>query len=324
MKQIDLSGQGAVVTGAGRGIGRAHALMLAQRGAGVVVNDIGTEIDGSGGDRSVAESVAAEIREAGGKAVASTANVAAAEGGAEIVRQCIDAFGRVDMLVHNAGIVRGAPFSEQSLEEIRQIIDVHLMGAYHVGQPAYRDMASRKYGRMVFTTSGAIFGHPLVHAYAAAKLGVIGLARSIHEEAQLAGLDIKVNVMGPIAATRMARDTQKQRFGELMDPANVAAVVTYLLSPGCQVSGETFQAGGSHAARIFLGMARGWASGKTGLQPEEVAAHIDDVMDLRDYVVPPNGNAATDVVYERATGRDEKMTYQEIMPKASRERQGKA
>lgn len=321
MKQIDLSGQAAVVTGAGRGIGRAHALMLAGRGAGVVVNDIGSEIDGTGGDRSVAETVADEIRKAGGKAVASTANVATPEGGADLVKQCLDTFGRVDMLVHNAGIVRGAPFAEQSLDEIRQVIDIHLMGVYHVGQPAYREMAVRKYGRIVFTTSGAIFGHPMVHAYAAAKLGVIGLARSIHEEAQLSGLDIKVNVMGPIAATRMARDTQKQRFGDLMDPANVAAVVTYLLSPQCSVSGETFQAGGSHAARIFLGMARGWASGKTGLQPEEVAQHLDEVMDLKDYVVPENGNAATDVVYRRATGREEKMSYEEILPKASRELQ---
>jgi hypothetical protein len=184
-------------------------------------------------------------------------------------------------------------------------------------------MTARKYGRIVFTTSGAIFGHPMVHAYAAAKLGVIGLAKSIHEEAQLSELDIKVNVMGPIAATRMARDTQKQRFGDLMDPSNVAAVVTYLLSPECRVSGEVFQAGGSHAARIFLGMARGWASGKTGLQPEEVGRNLDEVMDLANHVVPVNGNAATDVVYQRATGRDDQMSYQEILPKASRDLQQK-
>jgi short-subunit dehydrogenase len=228
------------------------------------------------------------------------------------------------MVVHNAGIVRGAPFADQSLDDVRRTIDIHLMGAYHVGQPAYREMAARKYGRMVFTTSGAIFGHPMVHAYAAAKLGLVGLARCIHEEAKIAGLDIKVNVMGPIAATRMARDTQKQRFGDLMDPANVAAVVTFLLSRQCSVSGETFQAGGSHAARIFLGMTRGWASGKTGLEPEEVALHLDEIVDLEGYSVPENGNAATDSVYARATGRSDKMTYQEIMPKASRELQGKA
>lgn len=323
MSEIDLSGQGAVVTGAGRGIGRAHAIMLAARGAGVVVNDIGTAIDGSGADRSVAEEVVEEIRKAGGKALASTADVATPEGGADLVRQCVDEFGRVDVLVHNAGIVRHASFAEQSLDEIRQVIELHLMGAYHVGQPAYREMAARKYGRIVFTTSGAIFGHPTVHAYSAAKLGVIGLARCIHEESLLAGLDIKINVMGPIAATRMARDTQKQRFGDLMDPANVAAVVTYLVSPQCSVSGETFQAGGSHAARIFLGMCRGWASGKTGLQPEEVAQHIDEIMDVKGYVIPRNGNEATDVVYQRATGRDDKMTYQEILPKASREAQAK-
>ncbi len=323
MASIDLGGQAAIVTGAGRGIGRAHAIMLGARGAGVVVNDIGTEIDGSGGDRSVAEAVAEEVRAAGGKAVASTADVATPEGGADMVRQCLDAFGRVDMLVHNAGIVVGAAFAEQSLVDVRRTIDLHLMGAYHVGQPAYREMIARKYGRIVFTTSGAIFGHPMVHAYAAAKLALVALARCVHEESRMAGLDIKVNVMGPIAATRMARDTQKQRFGDLMDPTNVAAVVTYLLSPQCAVSGETFQAGGSHAARIFLGMTRGWASGKTGLQPEEVARHLDDVMALEDYLIPENGNAATDAVYSRATGRADQMTYQEIMPKASRELQDK-
>lgn len=323
MKSIDLSGQGAVVTGAGRGVGRAHAVMLAERGAGVVVNDIGGEIDGSGVDRSVAEEVAEEIREAGGRAVASTADVATPEGGADLVRQCIDEFTRIDMLVHNAGIVRAGSFAEQSLEQVRQVIDVHLMGAYHVGQPAYRDMASRSYGRIVFTTSGAIFGHPMVHAYAAAKFGLIGLARCIHQEAQLAGLDIKVNAMGPIAATRMARDTQKERFGDLMDPANVAAVVTYLLSPQCDVSGETIHAGASHASRIFIGMARGWAREKTGLQPEEVAQHIDEVMDSRDCVIPRSANEATDVVYERATGRADQMSYQEILPSASREAEKK-
>jgi NAD(P)-dependent dehydrogenase (short-subunit alcohol dehydrogenase family) len=321
---IDFNGQAVIVTGAGRGIGRAHAIMLAERGAGVVVNDIGSEIDGSGGDRSVASLVVDEILAAGGKAVASTADVASPEGGADMVRQCLDSFGRIDMLVHNAGIVLGAPFAEQPLEDVRRTLDIHLMGAYHVGQPAYREMVARKYGRIVFTTSGATFGHPMVHAYAAAKLGLVGLARCIHEESKLAGLDIKVNVMGPIAATRMARDTQKQRFGDLMDPANVAAVVAYLLSPQCAVSGETFHAGGSHAARIFLGMTRGWASGKTGLQPEEVARHLDEIVDPEGYIVPANANAAGDAIFQRATGRSDKMTYQEVMPKASRELMGKA
>jgi NAD(P)-dependent dehydrogenase (short-subunit alcohol dehydrogenase family) len=322
MERIDLSGQAAVITGAGRGIGRAHAILLAQRGARVVVNDVGIEIDGSGGDRSVAERVAAEIRDAGGSAVASTADIATPAGGADLVRQCVGEFGRIDMLVHNAGIVLGAPFADQPIEDVRRVIEVHLLGAYHVGQPAYREMAARNYGRIVFTTSGAIFGHPMVHAYAAAKAGVATLARCIHVEASLANLDVKINVIGPIASTRMARDTQKQRFGDLMEPANVAAVVAYLLSPRCAISGEVLHAGGGHAARIFLGMARGWASRQTGVQPEDVEAHLDAVMDLRDHLVPANTNDATDIVYARATGRTDKMSYGEIMPKASRDLHG--
>jgi NAD(P)-dependent dehydrogenase (short-subunit alcohol dehydrogenase family) len=320
-KQIDLSGQVALVTGGGRGIGRAHAEMLAARGAAVVVNDVGVEIDGDGRDGAVAEVVAEAIRKSGGSAISSTADIATEQGGAELASTAIDAFGRIDAFVHNAGIVLAAPFADEGLEQVRRVLEVHLMAGWYVGQPVWRQMMEQRYGRIVFTASGAVFGHPSVRAYAAAKMGLIGLSKCLALEALQSDLDIKVNTICPIGATRMARDTQKKRFGDLMDPANVSAVVTYLLSSQCPVTGEVLHAGGSHAARIFLAMSRGWASGRTGLQPEEVAANWEEVMSTESFSVPKEGNAMTDAIFERATGKADKLDWSEVIPEALRKRE---
>ena len=180
-------------------------------------------------------------------------------------------------------------------------------------------MASGGYGRIVFTASGAMYGHPTVGAYAAAKLGLIGLAKVLHQEALMTGLDLKVNVVAPIAATRMARDAQKARFGDLMDPENVSAVVAYLVSDQCGISGEVLHGGGSHVARIFVGQTLGWASGRTGLTPEEVRDHLDEAFALEGFAIPANGNEATDLIHQRATGRHEDLG-DEIIPAALRER----
>lgn len=313
-QRIDLSGRVAVVTGAGRGVGRAHALALAERGAAVVVNDVGAGIDGSGADAGPAEMVVADITAAGGRAVASTADVSTPDGGAAIVEAALRSFGSMDLLVHNAGIVLAGPFAEQPLDDVRRVLDVHLLGAWHVGQPAWREMAARGYGRIVLTTSGAIFGHPMVAAYAAAKHGILGLVRALHQEAVLAGVDIKVNALAPIAATRMAREAQKQRFGDLMDPAAVAAVAVYLVSPGCRLSGETVHAGGSHLCRIVLGQTPGWAAGRPGVTAEEFAAHLDDAIALDGFAVPETTNASTDLIHQHATGQRVAMAGDEIVP----------
>jgi len=312
---IDFIDQVAIVTGAGSGIGRAHALTLASRGAAVVVNDIGTGIDGKGADEGPAESVAKQINSVGGRAVASTHDVASPEGGRAIVDRALEAFGRVDLPVHNAGIVHAGNFAETPLDDVRRVLDVHLMGAWHVGQPAWHEMETRGYGRIVLTASGAIFGHPMVGPYAAAKFGLIGLARSLHHEALAKQVDIKINTVCPIAATRMAREAQKQRWGDLLDPAEVSAVVAYLLSRECRVSGEVLHAGGTHLCRIFVGQTLGWAKGVPGLLPEEVAEHLDDAFDEAGYAIPLNTNSSTDLLFERVTGRREALATDEIVPR---------
>ncbi len=312
MSEIDLSGQSAVVTGAGRGIGRAHALALAERGASVVVNDIGAGIDGAGTERAPANEVVAEIERRGGRAQPSFDDVSTPEGGEALVGAAIDAFGKIDVLVHNAGVVLAGPFADQPIDDVRKVLDVHLMGAWHAGQPAWRDMATRGYGRIVLTTSGAIFGHPMVGAYAAAKHGIIGLTKSMHQEAALTGLDIKVNALAPIGATRMAREAQKERFGDLMDPSLVAAVCTYLASPDCDLSGEAVHAGGSHWCRIFLAQTRGWASGTPDVTPEEIRDHEDEAFELFDFEIPASTNDSTDLIHERATGTKVRMARDQI------------
>jgi NAD(P)-dependent dehydrogenase (short-subunit alcohol dehydrogenase family) len=304
----------AVVTGAGRGIGRAHAVALAERGAAVVVNDIGAGIDGSGQDAGPADEVVAEIIAAGGRAVASTDDVGTPEGGAALVDRARAEFGPVGIVVHNAGVVLAGPFASQPLADVRRVLDVHLLGAWHIGQPAWQDMAARGSGRFVLTTSGAIFGHPMVAAYAAAKHAIIGLTRSMHQEAVLAGLDIKVNALAPIAATRMAREAQKERFGPLMDPAAVAAAAVYLASPDCELSGEVVHAGAGHWCRIFLGQTTGWANGAPGVTAEVLGDHLVEAFEPAGYAVPPDTNASTDLIHERATGRTEAMARAQIAP----------
>lgn len=313
-ERVDLSGNVAVVTGGGRGIGRAHALLLAERGAAVVVNDVGVGIDGSGNDEAVAQSVVAEIATAGGRALASTDDVATPEGGEALVDRAIEAFGSVDLLVHNAGIVLAAPFADQPVADVRRVLEVHLLGAWHVGQPAWRSMAAHGYGRIVLTTSGAIFGHPMVAAYAAAKHGIIGLTRAMDQEARMAGVDIKVNAVAPIGATRMAREAQKERFGALMDPAAVASVVAYLLSRQNRYSGEVFHAGGSHVCRIFMGQTLGWASGLPDVTPEKIGEHLAEACALDGFEVPPDTNASTDLIHRRATGTVTALESDQIVP----------
>ena len=300
---IDLSGRVAIITGAGRGIGRAYALLLAQRGAATVINDPGIEPNGVTGDSFVANDVVDEIVASGGRAVASTASVATADGGAAIVATALEAFGKVDLLVHNAGVVYPSRFADQPIEEVRQTLDVHLLGAWHVGQPAWRDMESRGYGRIVFTSSMAQFGHFRQPAYASAKAGVIGLTKSLSHDALDRGIDIKTNAICPLAGTRLALPSAKEAWGELMDPGNVAAVVAYLLSDECPVTGEIIHAGGSHMARGFIGQTLGWYSGQPGLTPEDVREHWAEACDMTAFELPRNANEQMQLVERIVLGQ---------------------
>jgi NAD(P)-dependent dehydrogenase (short-subunit alcohol dehydrogenase family) len=302
MAEIDLTGKVAIVTGAGRGIGRAYALLLAERGAAVVVADPGVQTDGRDGDAGVADAVVKEIVVAGGRAAASAASVTTPEGGAEIVRTATDEFGQVDLLVHNAGVVYPCRFAEQPMEQVRATFDVHVFGAWHVGQPAWRQMEAQGYGRIVFTSSMAQFGHFRQPAYAAAKTAVIGLTKSLSHDAIDKGLNIRVNAICPLAGTRLALPAAIEGWGELMDPANVAAVVAYLVSDECAVTGQIVHAGGSHAALGFLGQTKGWYKGAPRLTPEEVRGQWDAVVDMTDYELPANASDQMQLVERTVLG----------------------
>ncbi|BBY83410.1 SDR family NAD(P)-dependent oxidoreductase [Mycolicibacterium pulveris] len=314
----DLTGRVAVVSGAGRGIGRAHALHLARLGAAVVVNDIGVGVNGAETAENPASDVVAEISRAGGRATASTDSVATADGGGAIVDLALREYGRLDIVIHNAGIIGAGPVATQPWEDIEAVMAVHLHGAYHLIRAAWPTMAAANFGRIVLTSSGAIFGHPLAHAYAAAKAGIIGLTKSLALEAEAAGIDIKINALAPIGATRMARDEQKSRWGELMDPDAVSAVAAYLASPQCRVSGEAFHGGGGHVSRIVLGIGRGWAKGEPGITAGDIATHLTEVMDLRGLAIPKTTNEMTDFLYQVATGRSATLSGAEIIPTEAR------
>jgi len=277
----DFEGRVAVVTGAGRGIGRAHALLLAQRGARVVVNDLGGSTEGEGFDAEPASAVAAEIAAAGGRAVADISDVATAEGAQALVDAAIEEFGRLDALINNAGIVRWAGFPDADAENLARHLAVHVGGSFNTTRAAWPHMAGQRYGRIVMTTSSGIFGHPGNQSYAAAKGGVIGLARSLATAGAAHG--IKVNLVAPAAYTRMAAGGA----GEAEMPADlVAPMVAFLAHERCPVSGEIYVAGGRRFARIFIASTPGYVHATADPTIEDVAGHWTMINDEAGYHVP--------------------------------------
>jgi NAD(P)-dependent dehydrogenase (short-subunit alcohol dehydrogenase family) len=296
---MGFSGQVAVVTGAGRGLGRAYAISLAMRGAAVVVNDIGSDAAGEGRNDEFAGATVEEIRSRGGRAVCSTDNVATPEGGAALIETAISACGKIDILIHNAGVVRTAPFADASIDDVHAVLNTHLLAAWHVGQPAWRHMASRGYGRLILTSSNTVFGRDEATAYGATKAAIIGLAKGLRLEADPLG--IRVNVVCPLAASRLG-GTAQEVFGDLADPELVAAVVVYLASIACTLNGEVLQAGGSHVARLFFGESSGWAKRKPTLTPEEVEAHLPEILDLSKEIIPGKAQDITDHIKKMVLG----------------------
>jgi NAD(P)-dependent dehydrogenase (short-subunit alcohol dehydrogenase family) len=293
---IDFDGQAAIVTGSGRGLGRLYALELARRGAQVVVNDIGAgSMKGGDSDTSVADQVVEEIREAGGTAVASYDSVDSVEGGAAIVQTALDAFGRVDAVVSNAGIYEMAPFEAITPDRWRTMLQVHLDGGFYLAQPAYRAMKEQGYGRFVFISSqmGA-FGQDGNAAYGAAKAGLIGLSNVIGLEGASHG--IKSNTVLPIGFSRMVTESIGDRklsemeatFFELIDPERVVPMVVYFASKACEVTHHNVSAAAGRYARAFMGLTEGWLSdrAKPPATAEEIAERYAEIADTANFAVP--------------------------------------
>ncbi len=256
MGQIDYEGRVAIVTGAGGGLGRSHALLLAGRGAKVLVNDLGVNRHGEGPGESSAESVVKEINEAGGEAVANYNGVQTLEGGHAIVKSALDHWGRVDIIVNNAGILRDVSFKNLQDEQLDAVMKVHLYGAFHVTRAAWPQLRQQAYGRVVNTTSGSgLYGNFGQSNYAAAKMGLIGLTRTLAQEGAKYG--ITCNAIAPIAASRMTADILPPQLFERLEPAWVSPIVGYLVSEECTETGRIFYAGGGYYARVAIMEGRG-------------------------------------------------------------------
>ena len=293
MSDVRYDGRVAIITGAGGGLGRSHALELAKRGAQVVVNDLGGSVDGQGSGSSAADLVVKEIEEAGGTAVANYDSVATKEGGAAIVKTALDNFGQVDILINNAGILRDKSFAKMSEEEMTLVLDVHLRGAFYVSQPAFIAMKERSYGRFVHTASAAgVFGNFGQANYGAAKMGLVGLSNVLAQEG--AKNNIMSNVIAPIAATRMTTGIM-DGLDLNLDPAYVTSMVAYLASEECELTHEIFSVGAGRFARVFVGLCQGYTNGaEGGVGVEEVRDNIEQIRNSDGFTIP--GSAAEEMM----------------------------
>ncbi|WP_459545646.1 SDR family NAD(P)-dependent oxidoreductase [Nocardia sp. X0981] len=302
MSEMRFDGRVAVVTGGGRGLGRAYALLLAARGAAVVVNDVGGGIPGDGGDAEVAGAVAEHIVAAGGRAVVNTDSVATPEGGRAIVATALDTYGRIDVLVHNAGTVRSAPLTEMSYADFDSVLDVHLRGAFHVVRAAFPVMRAAGYGRVVLTSSiGGLYGNRNVANYAVAKAGVIGLSNVVALEGAEYG--VKSNVIVPAAITRLADGLDTSNYPP-MEPELVAPAVGWLAHESCSVSGEMLVALAGRVARAYIAETPGVYQPEWSI--EEVGARIGEIRDTTDsWLLPVVPSAHSDHIgrsFAMATG----------------------
>ncbi|PKN60662.1 MAG: short-chain dehydrogenase [Deltaproteobacteria bacterium HGW-Deltaproteobacteria-11] len=281
--EIRFDGRVAVITGAGGGLGRVYALELARRGARVVVNDFGGARDGDGaGSASPADQVVNEIRDFGGEAVANYASVATPEGGENIIQAALDAFGRVDILINNAGILRDKGIGKMEPENWKVVLDVHLNGAYHVTRPAFRAMREKGYGRIIMTTSAAgLYGNYGQTNYSAAKMGLVGLMNTLKLEG--GKYNIKVNTVAPIAASRLTADILPPDLLDKMKPEFVSPLVLYLCSEQCPVSGKIYNAGMGYYNRAAVMTSPGVmiGDGKSVPSVEDVAANWEKILSLK-------------------------------------------
>jgi NAD(P)-dependent dehydrogenase (short-subunit alcohol dehydrogenase family) len=288
MDDLRFDGRVAIVTGAGRGIGFEHARLLASRGAHVVVNDRGVGMDGTGGDAEPARRAADAIAAAGGKVVADTSDISTTEGTTRLVEQALEAFGRLDVLINNAGIYNTDEFPNIDLSDLRRHLDVHVVGSFLTVQACWLHMVAGGYGRIVLTTSTGALGMRSLTAYGTAKAAVIGLTRALSEVAAGHSGDIRVNALAPMANTRMmsARelggadpDPEPERH-----PSLVAPMAAVLAHESCPVQGEVLMAGMRRYSRLFLAETDGYVHHGLDVSPELLIEHWDTICDPSDHV----------------------------------------
>lgn len=278
----------AIVTGAGGGLGREHALALAARGAKVVVNDLGGARDGSGGSSSAAEAVVAEIKAAGGEALANGASVTEADAVQTMIDQALDRWGRIDILVNNAGVLRDKSFAKMTLEDFRFVVDVHLMGAVNCTKAVWESMRERNYGRIVMTTSSSgLYGNFGQSNYGAAKMALVGLMQTLAIEG--AKNDIRVNCLAPTAHTRMTEDLGAGLPLEALDPALVTPGLLHLVGEDAP-SRCILAAGAGGFERAYVTLTQGVRIVGPDA-PEQVGARFDAISDRTGEIVPEAGAA---------------------------------
>jgi len=284
---IDLSGQVAIVTGGGGGLGRTHALLLASRGAKVVVNDLGAARDGTGASRSAAESVVAEIRKQGGEAEASGANVTDYGQVEQMVGAALAKWGRVDILVNNAGILRDKTFAKMTLEDFRAVIDVHLMGSVHCTKGVWEQMRRQEYGRIVFTTSSSgLYGNFGQSNYGAAKMALVGLMNTLHLEGEKYG--IRVNCLAPSAMSRMTDGLMDTKALEALAPELVSPAVLALASRDAP-SRAVICAGAGSFERAYIGLTRGVQLGRGKDVADRFLEKFAAISDREGEMLPESG-----------------------------------
>jgi NAD(P)-dependent dehydrogenase (short-subunit alcohol dehydrogenase family) len=274
----------AIVTGAGNGLGRAHALLLASRGARVVVNDPGGAVDGrplsgGGGDHAAADKVVAEIKAAGGQAVPNYDSVADPKSAANIVKTAVDSFGTIDIVVNNAGVLRDKTFHNMTVEDFDFVVKVHFLGTAYVTHAAWPIMRAKAYGRVVVTSSNSgIYGNFGQANYGGAKLAVVGFMNALRLEGQK--YNVLVNALAPVAGTRMTASLLTPEMLARLDPAFVSPMVAYLCSEQCQRTGDIWSAGAGYFARIEYREAPGVRINGRAPTIEDVADNIDKIADL--------------------------------------------
>ena len=286
---LDFQGRVAIVTGAGGGLGRQHALALAARGAKVLVNDLGGAVDGSGGSASAAQAVVDEIRAAGGQALANGASVTDFAAVQAMVAQAVDAWGRVDVLVNNAGILRDKSFAKMDMDDFRLVVDVHLMGAAHCCKAVWAHMVEQKYGRIVMTTSSTgLYGNFGQANYGAAKLAQVGLMQTLAIEGAKYG--IHVNALAPTAATRMTQGLMPDEVLAALKPESVVPAMLVLAHDSAPTRTILCAGAGTfEAAHITL--TQGVYVGTGADAPERLAACLAEVTDRSGEQVPASGAA---------------------------------